>query len=132
MWYRRREKRPRGRADRCGAGLRIARANLKLLVLELGDVIEPAPKPTKHEDDLPGPSLAEILLERLSEIEVEDAREQGRPAPAPMSADIIAQAKAEGRLNDLLLDCLELVEPPDNKSAVPPGLEQHGGAPSQD
>jgi hypothetical protein len=38
MWYRRREKRQRGRADRCGAGLRIARANLKLLVLELGDV----------------------------------------------------------------------------------------------
>jgi hypothetical protein len=100
------------------SGLRIARANLKLLGLELGDVIEPASKP----DDIPGPSLAEILLERLDEIQAEDAAEAGRPAPAPID---IKEAKAGGKdLGQMLMDRLEIVEEEENNSTVPqPGLD---------
>ena len=105
------------------SGLRIARANLKLLGLELGDVVEDRPGaagPTKDPDDLPGPSLAEILLERLSEIEAEDAAEQGVPAPTPFD---IAEAKAQGKdLGQMLIERLQIVE--DKDGAVPqPGLD---------
>jgi len=104
------------------SGLRIARANLKLLGLELGD--EPTlPKAVRvghpDDDDLEGPSLAEILLGRLSEIEAEDAAEQGRPAPAPFD---IAEAKASGKdIGQILIERLQIVENKDG--AVPqPGL----------
>jgi hypothetical protein len=114
------------------SGLRIARANLKLLGLELGDVVEDRPGaagPTKDPDDLPGPSLAEILLGRLSEMEAEDAREQGRPVPAPFD---IAEAKAQGKdLGQMLLGRLEIVE--DKDGAVPqPGLEDQRDEPTRD
>jgi hypothetical protein len=104
------------------AGLRIARANLKLLGLELGD--EPTlPKAVRvghpDDDDLEGPSFAEILLGRLSEIEAEDAAEQGRPAPAPFD---VAEAKASGKdIGQILIERLQIVENKDG--AVPqPGL----------
>jgi hypothetical protein len=104
------------------SGLRIARANLKLLGLELGD--EPTlPKAVRvghpDDDELEGPSLAEILLDRLSEIEAEDAAEQGRPAPAPFD---IAEAKASGKdIGQILIERLQIVENKDG--AVPqPGL----------
>jgi hypothetical protein len=102
------------------SGLRIARANLKLLGLELGDVVEPptlakAARVGHPEDDLPGPSLAEILLERLSEIEAEDAAEQGHPAPAPFD---IVEAKAGGKdLGQILIERLQIVEEGENNSA---------------
>jgi hypothetical protein len=113
------------------SGLRIARANLKLLGLELGDVVEDRPGaagPTK-EDDLPGPSLAEILLERLSEIEAEDAAEQGRPAPPPFD---IAEAKAGGKdIGQILIERLQIVEEEDG--AVPQsGLDEQGDEPTRD
>jgi hypothetical protein len=104
------------------SGLRIARANLKLLGLELGD--EPTlPKAVRvghpDDDDLEGPSLAEFLLGRLSEIEAEDAAEQGVPAPAPID---IKEAMASGKdLGQILIDRLQIVE--DKDGAVPqPGL----------
>jgi hypothetical protein len=114
------------------SGLRIARANLKLLGLELGD--EPTlPKAVRvghpDDDDLEGPSLAEILLDRLSEIEAEDAAEERRPAPAPYD---IAEAKAGGKdLGQILIERLQIVE--DKDGAVPqPGLGEQGGAPTRD
>jgi hypothetical protein len=78
--------------------------------------------PTKDPDDLPGPSLAEILLKRLDEIQAEDAAEAGRPAPAPFD---IAEAKAQGKdLGQMLLGRLEIVEEEENNCAVPqPGLD---------
>jgi hypothetical protein len=114
------------------SGLRIARANLKLLGLELGDEPTPSassgqalPKAVRvghpDDDDLEVPSLAEIMLDRLSEIEAEDAAEQGRPAPAPID---IKEAMASGKdLGQILIERLQIVEKGDNNSAVPqPGL----------
>jgi hypothetical protein len=114
------------------SGLRIARANLKLLGLELGDVIEDrlgAAGPTKDPDELPGPSFAEFLLGRLSEIEAENAAEQGVPAPAPFD---IAEAKAGGKdLGQILIERLQIVE--DKDGAVPqPGLGEEGGESTRD
>jgi hypothetical protein len=112
------------------SGLRIARANLKLLGLELGDEPTPSassgqalPKAVRvghpDDDDLEGPSLAEFLLGRLSEIEAEDAAEQGVPAPAPID---IKEAMASGKdLGQILIERLQIVE--DKDGAVPqPGL----------
>jgi hypothetical protein len=116
------------------SGLRIARANLKLLGLELGDVVEDRPGaagPTKDPDDLPGPSLAEILLKRLDEIQAEDAAEAGRPAPTPSP---IEEAKALGCIRELMMKRLEIVEdPPPSQMrggcAVPDGTQgDHGNA----
>ncbi|MGH9643408.1 MAG: hypothetical protein ACRD3Q_13415 [Terriglobales bacterium] len=87
------------------SGLRLARINLKQLGLELGDEIAPTlanparvghSERGKEEDELDGPSLAEILLERLSALEEETAREEGRPAPPPYDME---EARARG-LND--------------------------------
>jgi hypothetical protein len=99
------------------SGLRIARANLKLLGLELGDEPTPSassgqalPKAVRvghpDDDDLEGPSLAEILIGRLSEIEAEDAAEAGRPALAPSP---IEDARALGCMHELLMKRLDIV-----------------------
>jgi hypothetical protein len=100
------------------SGLRIARANLKQLGFERGDPV-PAPAPNKtREDPLEGlPSLAEILLKRLDEIQAENAAEAGRPAPPPLD---IEEARAHGSLGDLLLDRLQIVEDPPPTSAPSP------------
>ena len=83
------------------AGLRIARANLKQLGLELGDEIVPAP--AKQEED--PPSLAQYLLERLNVDKAKWAREAGRPAPEPID---VKQAIASGEdLGELLLERLQ-------------------------
>ncbi|MGH9523642.1 MAG: hypothetical protein ACRD3E_14030 [Terriglobales bacterium] len=100
------------------AGLRLARINLRQLGLELGDMPDPTlanpamvghPKISKQEEELEKePSLAEILLERLSALEEETAREEGMPAPEPYD---IEGARARG-LNDaeMLLERLRGLE----------------------
>jgi hypothetical protein len=108
------------RASLMFSGLRILRANLRQLGLELADLVEAAPN--KDPDDIPGPSLAEILLERLNAEEAEEARKQGVPAPAPID---IQEAITSGKdLGQILMERLQIVE--DDDGVVPPGLEEHG------
>src|SRR4051812_19453204 len=111
------------RAGLLFSGLRIARANLKQLGLEMGDELTPTlAKPARvghpDEDDLPGPSLAEILLERLSEMETEN----GMP---PID---IAKATASGKeLREILLERFAPVKNDGSDPvvpAVPPPEEQ--------
>jgi hypothetical protein len=96
------------------AGLRIARANLKQLGVELSDSIEQPAAVKDDEDD--APSFAEILLERLNVLEAEDAKKQGLPAPPPID---IKQALASGKdLGQLLLEHLEVIEDPAEQEAA--------------
>jgi hypothetical protein len=111
------------RASLLFAGLRIARANLKQLGMEMGEELTPTlAKPARvghpeEDDDIPGPSLAEILLERLNALEAETAAEEGVAAPEPIN---IKEALASGKdMGHVLLDCLQSLEEPE--SGVPPG-----------
>ena len=110
------------------AGLRLARVNLKQLGLELGEeeAAQPtsaSPKKTREEmqdDKLQDqPSLAEILLQGLNDLEDEAGANEGtRPFP---HIDI-AGAKARGEdLSQLLLDRLKEME-----------IEDEAGLPSRD
>ena len=102
------------------SGLRLARINLRQLGLELGDEVEPTlanparvghptQKMSKEDEYLESlPSLAEILMERLSALEEETAREEGTPAPPPYDME---EARARG-LNEaeMLLERLRGLE----------------------
>ena len=112
------------------SGLRLARINLKQLGVELGDEVTPAPKPTKQEQEdarlAAMPSLAEILIERLGEMEEQEAAAEGRPARPWID---IADAKAKGlNLGDLLIESLELVDGPGEENSDVPTVGLDRGA----
>ncbi len=96
------------RASLLFSGLRIARANLKQLSVELGD----EPQAKKEEDD--GPSLLEYLAEQMNEGVAERARADGSPAPEPFD---IKKAQESGK--DPLKAFLEWLDldPPPGESA---------------
>ena len=111
------------RASLMFSGLRLMRANLKRLGLEMNDEVEEPtlaksarvghPGPGYKDEEEQGPGLAEYLILQMNEIEKELAGKQGRP---PQLMDI-AKAKAEGRnLSELIL---EQLEPPPGESGHP-------------
>lgn len=115
------------RASLMFSGLRLMRANLKRLGLEMNDEIEnptqakeawvghpqnsvghPATKEEREEARLASmPSLAEMLLQGL-DVKLDDPQ--------------VVKAKAEGKLGELLIEKLELVEP---KELTTEDTEEH-------
>ncbi|MGH9641311.1 MAG: hypothetical protein ACRD3Q_02680, partial [Terriglobales bacterium] len=96
------------RASLMFSGLRLMRANLKQLAYELGDPL-PEPRKLTKEERLDAelasqPSLAEVLIERLNQLEADDARAEGRPVEPVIDLE---KAKSEGAdLAQVLLDGL--------------------------
>ena len=93
------------RASLMLSGLRLMRASLRQLAAEMGqDDALPRSRQKNDEEDLPGPSFAEILIDRLHNLEVEEAREQGLPEPPPIDL----KGKSAG---EAFLEHLQLVDP---------------------
>ena len=110
-----------GQINRATAGtilyaLQIAAQNLKHFSEESGHAFaqpnSSRKAEKKDEDDIPGPSLAEILLERLQIIEEEDAAENAVAAPqAPPRPSASAAVKPESGTIDKLEACAPTAPP---------------------
>jgi hypothetical protein len=109
-----------GQINRATAGtilyaLQIAAQNLKHFAEESGHPFAQPNAPRKveknDEDDLPGPSLAEILLDRLQIIEEEDAAERAAsaatPTPPPPRPSASPAVKSDSGIIDKLEGCAD-------------------------
>ena len=108
------------------SGLRLMRSNLKQLAAELGDEPSAPSGVQSRQDKLDAhlesmPSFAEILIERVNEFLADTARENGDPAPAPMSYEEFQSSGNE--LGAYLLKHLRVAEDPpevrESQSAAP-------------
>lgn len=95
------------------SGLRIARANLKLLNLELGEELsasEGVRGKKKEEEDDDHSELADYLMEEVNKWNEEMARETGVASPPPFDMEKAKRANVDEQMK-MILDHLEIEEP---------------------